>query len=214
MNAYIDIILLALIVSNLLLLGFSQIRSCINAVAFQGVALGALPLLATAGGVSVWAALLGAFTIGLKGVIFPRLLLHAYREADVRHEVEPYIGFTASTLAGFAALAVSAWLCSRLSLFGGDLSSLAAPVSFFMVFVGLFVIVSRKKAISQILGYLVMDNGMYVFGVVMLREMPLLVDLAVLMDAFAAVFVMGVAVYHINREFDHMNVDQLDRLKG
>ena len=83
-----------------------------------------------------------------------------------------------------------------------------------MVFVGLFVIVSRKKAISQILGYLVMENGMYVFGVVILREMPLLVDLAVLLDAFAAVLVMGVAVYHINRAFDHMDVDQLDTLKG
>lgn len=214
MNVLIDIVMLALIASNLLLLGFSQLKSCINTVACQGIALGMLPLLVHQDGVTVWAILLSVVTIGLKGVAFPRLLIGALQEADVRREVEPYVGYTASILAGFISLAVSAWLSSRLPAFGGGLSSLAAPVSFFMVFVGLFIIVSRKKAISQILGYLVMENGMYVFGVVMLREMPLLVDLGVLLDAFAAVFVMGVAVYHINREFDHMDVDQLDMLKG
>jgi len=213
-NDPIDIVMLVLIASNLLLLGFSQLKSCINALAYQGIALGLLPLLAHAYGVTVWAILLSMVTIGLKGIAFPRLLNRALQEADVQNEVEPYVGYTASILAGFISLAVSAWLCSRLPVFPGVPSTLAAPVSFFMVFVGLFIIVSRKKAISQILGYLVMENGMYVFGVVMLREMPLLVDLGVLLDAFAAVFVMGVAVYHINREFDHMDVDQLDMLKG
>ena len=105
-------------------------------------------------------------------------------------------------------------MCSRFPVFPGNPPPLVVPVSFFMVFVGLFIIVSRKKAVSQILGYLVMENGMYVFGVVVLRDMPLLVDLGVLLDAFAAVFVMGVAVHHITREFDHMDVDQLDKLKG
>jgi hydrogenase-4 component E len=210
----IDIIMLVLIIANLLLLGFSQLRPCIVAVACQGLALGALPLLAHQGGVTVWAILMSVVTVGLKGIAFPKLLLSALREAEVRHEVEPYVGYTTSTLVGFVSLAVSAWLCSRLPSFGGAPSTLAAPVSFFMVFVGLFVIVSRKKAISQIIGYLVLENGIYVFGVVMLREMPLLVELGVLLDAFAAVFVMGVAVYHINRELEHIDVDQLDMLRG
>ena len=214
MNALIDTIMLALIATNLLLLGFSQLKSCIRALACQGVALGLLPFLVRQESLTARAILLGVVTIGLKGIVFPRLLNKALQESDVRHEVEPYVGHTASILAGFISLAVSAWLSSRLPLPGGEIASLTVPVSFFMIFVGLFIIVSRKKAISQILGYLVMENGMYVFGVVMLREMPLLVDLGVLLDAFAAVFVMGVAVYHISTEFDHMDVDQLDMLKG
>ena len=214
MNALIDTILLLLILSNLMLLGVSRIRSCVKAVAFQGVALGALPLLTGAEDLALWTLLLSVITIGVKGVAFPVLLFRALRETEIRLEVEPYVGHAASALVGFLSLAASAWLCSRLPAFPDAISSLAAPVSFFMVFVGLFVIVSRKKAISQILGYLVMENGIYVFGVVLLREMPLLVDFGVLLDAFAAVFVMGVAVYHINIEFDHMDVDQLDMLKG
>jgi hydrogenase-4 component E len=213
-NASIDIIMLVLIIANLLLLGFSQLRSCIGAVACQGVVLGALPLLVHHNGVTIWAIFMGLITIGLKGITFPKLLLNALRETDARHEVEPYVGYTTSTLVGFISLAISAWLCSRLPSFGGAPSSLAAPVSFFVIFVGLFIIVSRKKAISQILGYLVLENGIYVFGVVLLREMPLLVELGVLLDAFAAVFVMGIAVFHINRELEHIDVDQLDMLRG
>jgi hydrogenase-4 component E len=210
----IDGIMMVLILANLLLLGFSQLRSCVRAIALQGVILGALPLLAGEEGMAVQAALLSIITIALKGIVFPRLLLGALRESDVQREAKPYVGYTASMLVGFVALAASAWLASRLPVFGASISTLAAPVAFFMIFTGLFLIVSRKTALSQILGYLVLENGMYVFGVVMLREMPLLVELGVLLDAFAAVFVMGVAVYHINREFDHMDVDQLDTLKG
>lgn len=214
MHNIVDIIMLILITSNLFLLGFSQLKSCIRSIAYQGIVLGVLPLFSHQGDISVWVLLLCLVTIGLKGVVFPRLLLNSLQDADVRREVEPYVGYTASILAGFISLAVSVWLSARLPMLDAGFSSLAAPVSFFMVFVGLFVIVSRKKAINQILGYLVMENGIYVFGVVLLREMPLLVDLGVLLDAFAAVFVMGVAVYHISHEFDHMDVDQLDLLKG
>ncbi|HOC74147.1 MAG TPA: hydrogenase [Candidatus Hydrogenedentes bacterium] len=214
MNVVIDTALLALIVSSMLLLGFSQIRSCIRAVAIQGFVLGALPLVAHRDGLVVSTLLLCAVTIALKGVVFPRVLFRFLREADVRREVEPFVGHAASVLVGFLSLAGSVWVCSRFPVFPGNPPPLVVPVSFFMVFVGLFIIVSRKKAVSQILGYLVMENGMYVFGVVVLRDMPLLVDLGVLLDAFAAVFVMGVAVYHITREFEHMDVDQLDTLKG
>jgi hydrogenase-4 component E len=153
-------------------------------------------------------------TVGLKGVVFPRLMLGALRDADVRREKRPAVGYTMSMLVGFVALAGAAWLSSRLPAFPASPSTLAAPVSFFMIFVGLFIIVSRNHAVNQIVGYLVLENGIYVFGVVVLHELPLLVELGVLLDAFAAVFVMGVAVYHINSEFDHLEVDQLDMLKG
>jgi hydrogenase-4 component E len=214
MDTLIDIIMLILILSSLLLLGFSQLQSCIRAVAFQGVTMGLLPVLVGHHEKVIWAILASTITIVVKGVLFPWLLLRTLRDAEVRHEDSPYVGYAASTIVGMIAFAISAWLSTRLPIFGGTLSMAVAPVPLFLIFVGLFIIVSRKKAISQILGYLVMENGIYVFGMVMLRDVPLLVDLGVLLDAFAAVFVMGVAVYHINREFEHMDVDQLDALKG
>ncbi len=215
MNLPIDSVMLVLVVTNLLLLGLSQLRSCVHAVAVQGFALGLLPLLVRqSGGPTVWTLLVVLVTIGLKGVVFPKLLQEALRDADVRREKRPHVGYTMSMVMGFVALAGAAWLSSRLPAFSGSPSTLAAPVSFFMIFVGLFIILSRNHAVNQIVGYLVLENGIYVFGVVLLHELPLLVEMGVLLDAFAAVFVMGVAVYHINSEFDHVDVDQLDKLKG
>ena len=214
MNLPIDSVMLVLVVTGLLLLGFSQLRSSVRAVAVQGFALGLLPLLARPGGIALWTVLLVLVTVGLKGIVFPRLMLAALRDTEARREKRPPVGHTMSMLAGFLALAGAAWLSSRLPAFAGSPSTLVAPVSFFMIFVGLFIIVARNHAVNQIVGYLVLENGIYVFGVVLLHELPLLVEMGVLLDAFAAVFVMGVAVYHINSEFDHVDVDQLDMLKG
>jgi hydrogenase-4 component E len=87
------------------------------------------------------------------------------------------------------------------------------PVSFFSIFAGLFLIVSRKRAVSQVLGFLVLENGIYTFGVGVVVRTPYLVEVGVLLDVFVAVFVMGITIFHINREFDHINTDRLSTLK-
>jgi hydrogenase-4 component E len=86
-------------------------------------------------------------------------------------------------------------------------------VALFTIFVGLFMIVTRKKALTQVLGYLTLENGIYAFGLGVAQEWPLIVELGILLDIFAAVFVMGIAIFHINREFDHIDSDRLSTLK-
>ena len=58
-----------------------------------------------------------------------------------------------------------------------------------------------------------LENGIYIFGVTLVRDQPWLVETGILLDVFVAVFVMGIAIFHISREFDHMDVDQLTVLK-
>jgi len=65
----------------------------------------------------------------------------------------------------------------------------------------------------QVVGYLVLENGSYIFGVALAQDEPFLVEMGVLLDIFVAVFAMGIAIFHINREFDHIDVDQLTSLK-
>ena len=72
---------------------------------------------------------------------------------------------------------------------------------------------SRRKALTQVMGYLVLENGIYLFGITLGREAPLLVEMGVSLDVFVAVFVMGIIIFHISREFDHIDVDQLASLK-
>jgi hydrogenase-4 component E len=94
------------------------------------------------------------------------------------------------------------------------MSPLIVPVAFFTIMSGLFLIISRKKALTQVLGYLDQENGIYAFGVALVRQQPMLVELGILLDIFVAVFVMGIAMFHINREFDSIDTDQLSRLRS
>jgi hydrogenase-4 component E len=216
MTVWIDALMVGLILADLALLGSSRLRLWVRLVAAQGLALGVLPILVEAGNLSWHALLLGGASIGLRGIVFPLLLARVLRDNPARREVRPYVGYTPSLLFGIVAVAASLWIDARLHVTdgAGAFSTLAGPVAIFTILVGLFLIISRRKAISQILGYLVMENGIYILGVTLVMEVPLLVELGVLLDAFVAVFVMAVATHHLRQEFDHMDVDQLDTLKG
>ncbi len=212
MSAWTDIILVALILTTFWLLGSSRLASCIRVCAVQGVATGLMGFFVGDLGLRVVA--ISVATIVLKGLMFPWLLARALRESDTSHEVQPFVGYVASLLIGVLILGVSFWADSRLPALGHGSSRLAVPVAFSLLIAGLFLIVARKTAVNQVLGYLVMENGIYTFGFGVVRDIPALVELGVLMDVFVAVFVMGIAIYRINRTFDHIDSDQLTLLKG
>ena len=217
MSSMIQFIMIFMVLTNLTLLGSSRRRSCIHIVAAQGILLGLLPLVLPGHGLSVSALFLAFASIALKGVVFPMLLLKTERTAGVKREFQPIIGYSASIVLGIMMLAFSMWLGTRLplpeALQKSIGSELLLPVALYSILVGLLLIISRNKAITQVLGYLIMENGIYIFGVSFVREQPFLVETGILLDIFVAVFVMGIAIFHISREFDHMDVDQLTVLK-
>jgi hydrogenase-4 component E len=116
-------------------------------------------------------------------------------------------------LLGLALLGASLHVAGRLPLPGTTGTNFLVPVALFTVMVGMLVIVARRKAVMQALGYLAMENGIYAFGVAFAVEEPLLVEMGVLLDVFVAVFVMGIAIHHISREFDHIDTDKLSALR-
>ena len=194
-------------------MGSSRLQSCVRALAIQGFLLGLMTLLGHEGPLTVRVFMLAAVSIIIKGIFLPGFLSRAMRDADVRREVEPFVGFNISIFVGVLALAASFWFSSRLVLPDASQSSLAVTLSFFNILVGLFLIVSRRKALTQVLAYLVLENGIYIFGVALALQTPLLVELGVLLDVFVAVFVMGIMIFHISRTFDHIDTDRLSALK-
>jgi hydrogenase-4 component E len=214
MNMWIDIPLVLLILTSFGLLGASRLGTCIRIVAIQGIATGLLPLAEILAHFTWRVAAIGLGTVVLKGVVFPFLLSRALRESNTSREVQPLIGNMASLMLGVLALAASFWLDAQFDLPAAAGSELAEPVAFSVMMTGLLLIIGRKTAVNQVLGYLVLENGIYTLGFTLVPEIPVLVELGVLMDVFVAVFVMGIAIYRINREFDHIDSDQLNSLKG
>ena len=213
MTGWLDTLLVLIVLTNLKLLGSSRLGGCIRVVAAQGVLLGGLPLLASGEMPGSRALLLSAAGVGLKGIVFPWLLLRALREARVQREVRPYLGYTASMLLGGGALGTALWATARLPLPPAVRSSLLVPVALATMLTGLLIVVSRSKAITQVLGYLVFENGIYAFGVGIAPDAPILVELGILLDVFVAVFVMGITIFHISREFDDIDTEQLSALR-
>ncbi len=202
-----------LIVSNFILLASSRIGFCIKAVAAQGVILAIIPILNEWGRhITVAGVLICAVTLAVKGYVFPRLLNGAIARARVQREVDPIVGYNASILAGLAMLVFAFWMQSRLPVRqGGD--GLLLPAAFFAILCGFFITIARRKALNQILGYLALENGIFAFGAAALSEHPLMLEMGILLDVFVAVFIMGIAIFHINQEFDHIDADRLASLR-
>ena len=146
--------------------------------------------------------------------MFPWLLLRLRARADYSREVQPFVSFITSILFGILALVLSVWLTTEMKPALRSAPFVMLDSSIFLIFVGLFLIISRRNALMQVIGYLAVENGIFVFGVITVVGTPMLVELGVLLDAFVGVFVMGIAIYHINREFGSIDVDRLTALRG
>ncbi|MDD2479508.1 MAG: hypothetical protein PHS31_06420 [Victivallaceae bacterium] len=207
----INLIFAAIVLSCLMLSVSSRIKSCIHIVAIQGAIVSLFPLLLNA--IDTELLVLVVITISVKAIILPLMLLRSMRIAAVRREVEPLISYPISIAVSIAGLLFSLWIASRLpvseTIHG---SSLMIVAPFFMMFTGLFLIVSRTKALTGIMGYLVFENGIYLFGGVLGLEHNFIVEVGILLDVLVMVFVAGVAIFHINRKFDHIDTGRLTHL--
>lgn len=219
----LDPLLILALALNFVTLGVSRSRAVVNAVALQGIILGTLPLFVHMSDASDFRSFLEALdprtiilvlvTIGLKGFGFPALLLHAMREAHKQNEVKPVIDNMTSLLLGAVGTALAIIFSKTLDLEPLGQQYLIVPASLATVWTGFLLLTTRKRAITQVLGYLVLENGIFVFGLLLLEAMPFLVEIGVLLDLFTGVFVMGIIIHHISREFPSISTDYLTELK-
>lgn len=212
MQTILELLAICLILLNFRLLGASRLRSCVGALAIQALALNLLPLLSSTGE-DWWIIAMMAGSTAIKVIVLPALVLRAIERTKVVNEIEPIVGYTKSLIIGAGMLALCALASRRLIVPTGGVDQILVPISLFTILTGAFLLVARRKAITQVLGFLVLENGVYLFGVTFAVSEPWLVQMGVLLDLMAAVFVMGIIIYHINREFDHIDIDRLSNLR-
>lgn len=197
---------------NLMALGSSRIPSLIRAMSVQGVVLGIMPLLMEHH--IVWpVALVALATVAVKGAIIPRLLQRAMRAANIDRDMEPLIGFIPSLLLGAGGTIVAMALARSLPLLPEHAGSLLVPGALASVLTGFVLLIGRTKAISQVCGYLILENGIYLFGLLLIHATPLLVEAGILLDLTVGVFVIGIIVDHIQRAFDSLDTSKLTVLR-
>lgn len=215
MNEFWDVIWVMLLAADLVLAGSSRLFHCIKVVALQGILLGILAWIShgiAEDGFSWGVLLTSGVNVAVKGWLLPWLLIRAVRQAGIRRELEPFVGFSASLMIVLGIAALFLGICRISDWEIGTESFLALPVSLTTMVTGLFLIVARRKAITQALGFLIFENGITAFGIGMGIESGLVVELGILLDVLVLVFVMGITLFHINREFEHLDADKLTDL--
>jgi hydrogenase-4 component E len=197
---------------NLVALGTSRLQSLIRMAALQGMVLGVMPLLieTEARGMVV---LVAVATVVIKGLVIPALLRRAMRAANIDRDLHPLIGFLPSLLLGAAGMIGAVVLAHRLPLLPEHRESLLVAGSLASVFTGLLLLIGRSKAISQVCGYLVLENGIYLFGLLLIHSVPLLVEGGILLDLTVGVFITGIILDRIQRAFDSLDTRKLTVLR-
>ena len=212
MNGTLNLLIGLAMGLNLLALGSSRLPALISAAAAQGMVLGALPLLLEHEFAwLVWMVAIG--TIVIKGFVIPGLLRRAMRAAHIDREVEPLLGFVPSLLLGAAATIGAVALGGALPLLPEHARTLLVPGAFATLVSGLLLLIGRSKVISQVCGYLVLENGIYLFGLLLIHATPLLVEAGILLDLTVGVFVIGIIVDRIQRAFDSLDTRKLTMLR-
>jgi hydrogenase-4 component E len=209
-----DLLFVSLLLVDLYMIGASRLGACIRASALQGLLLAVLPFLFHHGAPDVALVVLALSALALKAIAIPRLLLRTLETAAVRREVEPMVSLHVSLIAGAALIGFAFWASQKLVPPVPPPSPLALPAAFATLLLGFLVLVTRTKAITQVVGCLMLDNGVYLFGRGLASALPLVIELGILLDVWVGVFVMGIAIHHIDREFDHIDTTRLVGLRG
>lgn len=197
---------------NLVALGTSRLPSLIRVAALQGMVLGIMPLVIEHEW-RVMVLVIAVATVIMKGIVIPTLLRRAMRTANIDRDLDPLIGFLPSLLLGAAGMIGAVVLARRLPLLPEHRESLLVAGSLVSVFTGLLLLIGRSKAISQVCGYLILENGIYLFGLLLIHSTPLLVEGGILLDLTVAVFVTGIIVDRIQRAFDSLDTRKLTVLR-
>ncbi|OFW05695.1 MAG: hypothetical protein A3H96_11590 [Acidobacteria bacterium RIFCSPLOWO2_02_FULL_67_36] len=149
----------------------------------------------------------------LKGIAIPALLGAMRRRVGVTPQVTPFVNTETSLLVA-SLLVVFAYLLARPWMAVSHLPTREGlPLAMALLFVSLFIIVSRKKAVTQVIGFLMLENAIALLAAVGTYGVPLLVELGVFLDALMGFLVMQIFVYHIHETFDTIDVDELTRLR-
>ena len=203
---------LLIVVSNLYLLGTGRWSAMIRAVAAQGLLLSILPLLLPNSANRVHALILFAMSAAIKGVAIPRYLNRALRGVSATRETGAVVGSTLAVAYGLLTSALAFYIMHSVSYSSAIVSPFHASTAIATAFIGIFLIVTRRSVVGQVIGYLVFENSAFILGIAIASFQPLLVEMGVLLDMLVGIFIMVIVVRYIHAEHDTISIESLERL--
>ena len=202
----------------MLLLAFAmltqrRILSLINLFAAQGFVLVLSTLVvaySTHQGHLYYSALL---TLVLKVLLLPWITHRLIRALNVRWDVETLINIPATMLIGIVLVVFAFNLAAPISQFAGTITKSTLGIATACILLAFLMMITRRKAVSQVIGFLAMENGLFFAATSATYGMPMVVELGIALDVLVATFIFGVFFFHIRETFESLDIHHLEKLK-
>jgi hydrogenase-4 component E len=208
----VDTILALVLLSVLISFGSSRLPMLIRVLAFQGVVVSIVPLFIghdlTAGGI-----VFALVTLIIRGIAIPLFIYLAIKKVAIRREVQPIVGYHASLLAGLVLIVAATFVSSKFDLPQISGNALLLPTAITLLVAGMFLLMARRNAIAMVLGYIMMENGIYLVGTSFTIRAHHIVEFGILLDVLAGVMIMAIILQNINQAFDDVDTALLRTLK-
>lgn len=208
----VDLLAAFAAVAGVWMCGVMSLRAMLWGLAFQTAIIG---LIVWLHGQEVHAPhylLLAGVVITVKGIMIPLFLSWTAGRIEVRRDKGAGLNASMSLFAGCGALAAGYFLTSRIEgLFSENPG--AAGMAMALLLIGMLLMLTRRLAITQIIGFLVLENGIFLYALTQTRGMPLMVEMGVVFDVLVGVMVAGLVIFRLNRSFEHVDVTKLTGLR-
>ena len=203
-----------ILVISILMTGCRRLETMVRLFVFQSFGLVLITLFAGIFNHSPGTLIVSGITFLGKCFVIPWILMLVLEKVQINREVETYISLPTSMLIICGLIALVFETNIGVSKEVQILSKGLLSTSISMILIGLFIMMTRKKAFAQIMGLYVIENGILALTINTIFEMPLVVEMGVFLDLLIGTLVMGIWMYRIKQSFDTINVEELRRLRG
>jgi hydrogenase-4 component E len=210
--------LINLFAALLLLLGFAmltqrRIMSLINLFALQGFVLMLSTLVVGYSTQQSHLYISAAVTLALKVIVLPWFLHWLLGKLNVRWDVESMVNIPVQMLIGIALVIFAFNLAAPISQMAGTITRSALGIAIASILLSFLMMITRRKAVSQVIGFLAMENGLFFAATSATYGMPMVVELGILFDVLVAALIFGVFFFHIRETFESLDIHHLEKLK-
>ena len=210
--------LINLMASLMLLIAFAmlaqrRILSLVYLFAWQGVVLTANSLIVAwyTGHNALYVS--AFFTVVLKVIALPMVLNYLIHKLDIRWDVETLLNIPATLLAGLVLVVFAFNLAVPISQLAGTITRGTLGIAIAVVLLAFLMMITRRKAVPQVIGFLAMENGLFFAATSATYGMPMVVELGILLDVIVGMLILGIFFFQVREAFDSLDLKHMEKLK-
>ena len=164
----------------------------------------------------IWEIYIAAgMTLVIKSIVIPKVLTYVTRKLEIEFKLEtnPYVSIRASVIISALLVALSYFLIQQIPFKSDQIVNVYLPVSMAQFLIGLFVLVNRRTVLNQVVGLLIIENGLFLFTMALTHGVSLLIEVGIFVDILVGIVISSILLFRISRTFDSLDVGKLENLR-